>query len=198
MMNDPRGILIQHGAIMRIDNARVEEVSSPGRTTGFIIVSYAVPQSGRGVSTQTLQLNVNSNTVVLNSLGRPFCLCDIREGMWITAVFSSRMTRSIPPQTNAFLIIARPGISTQPPSDITVDRIAFIDVENRMLTTGNPFDINSQTRFVIPESTPILNRSGRPTTLRALRPGQMVRITHANFQTASIPPQTTAFLVQLM
>lgn len=196
MNNDPRGILSRQGNIIRIDNALVEDVSYSNRGTGYILVSYAVPESNQMVSIQTLRLNINRNTVILNSFGQSMCLCNIHAGMWINAVFSSAMTRSIPPQSNAFLITVRRGI--QAPADTSIGRVAFVDTENNFLYTGNPFNINSQTRYVITNNTTIVDRNGNPIRLRALRPGQMVRIVHANFQTASIPPQTTAFHIQLM
>lgn len=66
-----------------------------------------------------------------------------------------------------------------------------------LLYTGNPNDINSQVRYVVSNST-FSDPSGRPITLSSLRPSQRVRITHATTQTASIPPQTIAFHVQLL
>ncbi len=193
---DNRGTIIQKGNIMRIENALVEEVSQTNRNTGFILVSYAVRAARGGTRIELLRLNISRNTAVLNSRGLPMCLCDIRKGMWIDTLFSPVMTRSNPPQTNAFLVVVRREV---PPSrNVTTDRIAFIDTNNNFLYTGNPNNINSQTRFVITNNTTILNRNGNTVRLSSLRPGQMVRITHANFQTASIPPQTTAFLVQLI
>lgn len=196
MTQDPRGMIQQQGNIMRIDNAFVEEVSNPDfSSTGFIIISYAAPGAGRSVTIQTLQLNVSRNTVILNSRGQRLSLYRIRKGMWVNVVFSARQTRSIPPQANAYLIIVRQDI--QQPTDFTIARIASVDPENGFLVTGNPNDINSQTRYVVSSAT-ITNRFGNPIGIQALRPGQMVRITHATFQTASIPPQTTAFHVQLL
>lgn len=181
---------------MRIGNAFVEESFCGHPSSGYIIVSYSVPEENDAVSIQNLRLNLNQNTVILNTFGQRICTCCIQEGMWVNAVFSARMTRSLPPQSNALVIIVqrRP----QAPSSITTDRIASVDTANRFLYTGNPNDINSQTRFVITDTTSITNRFGSPIRLNSLRPGQLVQITHANFQTASIPPQTTAFRVQLL
>ena len=117
--------------------------------------------------------------------------------MWINAIFSGAMTRSIPPQANAFLIIVQ-GRSQQSVSSVTIDRIASIDLENSSFYTGNRNDINSQTRFIVNNNTVITDREGNRIRLRNLRLGQLVRINHANFQTASIPPQTIAFSVQVL
>ena len=105
MSNDPRGTIIQQGNIMRIDNALVEEVFCYDNSVGHILISYAVRDADQVTSIQTLRLNTGRNTVILNMFGRRINACQLRKGMWINAVFSSRMTRSIPPQANAFLII---------------------------------------------------------------------------------------------
>lgn len=196
MSNDPRGTIIQQGNIMRIDNALVEEVFCYDNSVGHILISYAVRDADQVTSIQTLRLNTGRNTVILNMFGRRINACQLRKGMWINAVFSSRMTRSIPPQANAFLIIVKRN--PRPQNNTTDGRIASVDPRNRFLITGNPNDINSQIRYTISDDTVILNRFGNPIPLRALRPGQMVRITHADFQTASIPPQTAAYRIQII
>lgn len=196
MNNDNRGTISQQGSIMRVDNALVEEVSTQNRTTGHLLISYAVPKSNRMTSIELLLLNISRNTVILNSLGLRMCLSDIRTGMWIDSIFSPIMTRSIPPRSNAFLVVARRELQSS--VSVTTDRIAMIDANNNFLYTGSPNNSNSQVRFVISNSTVISDRNGNPVNLHLLRPGQMVRVTHSNFQTASIPPQTTAFHVQLL
>ena len=196
MSNDPRGTIIQQGNIMRIDNALVEEVFCYDNSVGHILISYAVRDADQVTSIQTLRLNTGRNTVILNMFGRRINACQLRKGMWINAVFSSRMTRSIPPQANAFLIIVKRN--PRPQNNTTDGRIASVDPRNRFLITGNPDDINSQIRYTISDDTVILNRFGNPIPLRALRPGQMVRITDADFQTASIPPQTAAYRIQII
>ncbi|MGO5052754.1 hypothetical protein ACTQ6A_09585 [Lachnospiraceae bacterium LCP25S3_G4] len=196
MNHDNRGTISQKGNIMHVENALVEEVSTPNSRTGYLLVSYAVFRPNQMTFIELLRLNISNSTAILNSLGLPMCLCDIRKGMWIDSLFSPIMTRSIPPQSTAFLIVARR--EPQSPLSITTDRIAMVDVPNNFLYTGNPNDINSQMRFSISQTTTFSDRNGNPTSLRSLRPGQMVRVTHANFQTASIPPQSTAFHVQLL
>ena len=103
MDRDPRGTISQQGNVMRIDNAFVEEVVPANRSSnGYLLVSYATAGSNRTTSIQNLRLNITRNTVLLDSLGRQIRLSDIRKGMWVNVVFSSAMTRSIPPQSTAF------------------------------------------------------------------------------------------------
>ena len=198
---DGRGIMIQRGNVWRVHNALVEEVSvaSDGRT-GFLLISYAVMSPQDMTHIELLRLNVGRNTAITHQFGRPVCLCQISSGMWIDAEFSPAMTRSIPPQTNAFRIVVRQSAQNPapPPSPTTTDRIVSIDTQNSFLITGSPNDINRQTRFVVTDKTVILDRNGRRILLRSLRPGQWIIVTHANFMTASIPPQTTAFRIQVL
>ena len=197
MNTETRGTLSRRGNISQITNAFVEEVNAFSNTsTGYIIVSYAASPGQQSDNIQMLRLNINRNTVILDSSGQVISLSEIRPQTWINAVFSSAMTRSIPPQANAFLIMVQ---KRRPQIEIatSIGRIASIDAANGFLYTGNPNDINSQARYVVSNST-FSDPSGRPITLSSLRPSQRVRITHATTQTASIPPQTIAFHVQLL
>lgn len=192
MDNNTRGILSQIGNVQRINNALVEDVFTKDGSTGNLTVTA----SSQGTPPQTIRLNVGRSTVILNSLGQTMCLCDIKRGMIIDSLFSSLMTRSIPPQSNAFLIVVRR--EAQAPVAISTGRIAKVDTANNAVFTGNPFDISTQTRYNISVTAPIVDRRGNLISIRSLRPGQMVRITHSNAMTASIPPQTAAFHVQVL
>lgn len=195
-MDQTHGTILRPGDIIRANNALVEEAVCFSNATGFLLIAYRAAGANRNTSMQRVRLNVDRNTILLDSFGRTISLCRIRAGMRVNAVFSSRMTRSMPPQANAFLITVLRQQHQE--SSVSTGRIAFVDHRNNTVTTGNPNDINDQVRYVVTDTTAILDRMGRPISLRQLRPGQMVRITHANFQTASIPPQTTAFRIQLL
>ena len=191
---DNRGTISDKGNIMRVDNALVEEVVANGRSS-YILISYGVEGQNDMLFIELLRLNIGRNTIIINQFGEPLSIRDIREGMWIDAEFSSAMTRSIPPQSTAFRIIVQLDDDSV---SITNDRVAIVDVNNGFLYTGNPNDMNDQMKFIITNATLILDRNGNPIRLASIRPGQMVRIEHANFQTLSIPPQTTAFQVQIL
>lgn len=196
MRQDDRGTLNQSGQIMYIDNALVEEVSVWNRTNGYVLLSYAVPQGRQMTAIELLRLNVGRNTVLLNSFGINTGLKSIHKGMRADVVFSRMMTRSIPPQSNAFMIAARR--ESQAPLPSSTSRISSVDVRNNFIYTGNPNNINSQTRYSLANPGSIRDIQGNPVNIRFLHPGQKVLIVHADFQTASIPPQTTAYYVQLL
>lgn len=81
---------------------------------------------------------------------------------------------------------------------VTSGSILDIDRNNRSFTTIRDRDFSSRIRFNVPEDVMIMNRSGRPVGFSSMTPGMRVRVRHANFMTASIPPQTTAFEIQIL
>lgn len=191
------GTIFRQGRIQQVNNALVEEVFVRDNTSGYVLISYA-DRAPNGITfINTLRLNVNRNTLIFNGVGRRLRISDIHRGMWVDAAFSPVMTRSIPPQSNAFLIVVRRS-GNRPSNNVTSGRIVSVDVRNRAFNIGRPNDPARQTRFNITNNTLIRNRAGNPIRLSNLGIGQNVRVIHADYMTASIPPQTTAFYVQVI
>jgi len=69
-------------------------------------------------------------------------------------------------------------------------------VDEGTTITGQNF--STVTRFHVPEEARILNRKGRPMDFSDLMLGMRAQVRHANFMTASIPPQTTAYEVRVL
>ena len=175
-------------------DALIENIYRDDRT-GYVTISYGVLGNGNMINMQLVTLIVSLGTRIRDQFGRHLRFQDLRVGMIVDAMFSSAMTRSYPPQSNAFFIIVK---TPEMPYNVTVDRIIGIDLDNNFLYTGDLNDMLKQMRFVITDSTVILDKYDNRIQLEDLGPGQMVRIEHAIFQTASIPPQTTAFLIQVL
>jgi hypothetical protein len=179
--------------VIRVQNAFIEEIFND-RNVGQITISYGELADFDIIYMNVVTLIVGRQTVIRDQFGQNLSLWDLREGMTIDAVFSSAMTRRIPPQSQAFLIT----VVNNTDFSVTVGQMHRVDLSNGFLYTGRANDPLSQMRFVITQSTLILNRRGDRINLSNLRPGQTVRVEHATFQTASIPPQTTAFKVQVL
>lgn len=175
------------------ENAFIENINRDNRT-GYVTISYGVMDRNQTLNMQVVTLVVGRDTIIMNQFGQPVAFRDLREGMTVDAEFSAVMTRSIPPQSRAFRITVIESMQ----SDFTEGRVIEVDPINGFLYTGIPFDIFSQMRFVVTDSTTIRDRRGRRIRLRDLRLGDLVRVEHAIFQTMSIPPQTTAFDVQVL
>lgn len=181
------------GNVIRAENAVIENISMDNRT-GFVTISYR-ETNDYCMNEQVVILAVDRETVIRDAFGQPMSLRDLRQGMVVDAEFSAAMTRSIPPQSRAFRITVIDNIEE---THVTEGMVLDVDLNNRFLYTGNPNDIYSQIRFVITDSTVIRDRRGRQIRLRDLRTGDFVRVVHVIFMTMSIPPQTTAFEVQVL
>lgn len=179
--------------IRNISNGTIIEIS---RDRGTLSVTITYTEGPRNQpNEQTLRLIIVSRTIILNANGVPIPASRLSVGMTINAVVSSAMTRSIPPQTNAYLIQI---IRRQPQDNLTYGTILDINRDNHSFTTISNRDFSSIIQFNVAENARIFNRLGKPIRFQNLRSGMRVQVRHANFMTASIPPQTTAFEIQVL
>lgn len=179
--------------IIHISSGMIDDIINERNTT-FVTVTYTDRTNNRRTE-QTVRLIVNNSTIILNENGNPVPANRLQIGMTVDATISSAMTRSIPPQASAFLI----KILKRPMRDnITVGRIMDVDRQNSRFTMIRDGNLSSIIIFNVPENAMIFDRLGRPASLSRLVPGMRVKVRHAAFMTASIPPQTTAFEVRVL
>lgn len=187
--------------VINARDAIIEEIIHDNRVS-YVTISYGVPGDFNMINMTLVRLVVDENTTIRSRQGRSITAMDLRVGNVVDASFSAAMTRSIPPQSRAYIItVIQEQINPIPDqnfSNIVEDRIMDIDLSNNLLYTGNQDDIMSQIRFVVSDMTDIFDRRGNRIRLRDLRLGQMIRVEHADFMTASIPPQTTAFRIWVL
>lgn len=170
-------------------NEQRDGASERGGQTGNMI------ERGRGRNEEIIRLVANRRTVILNTNGMPVPVSALRRGMTINAIFSAATTRSIPPQANAYLIQI---VERAQREMTTTGSILEVNRNNRSFTIISERDFSTIIRFNTTENTRYVNRMGRRMEFRDLRPGLRVRVRHADFMTASIPPQTTAFEVEIL
>lgn len=181
--------------IIRANDAIIEEISIINNRVGNVTIAYGVMGDFHMIHINLVVLRVSEDTIIRDKFGRNVALRNLRKGMIVDAEFSTIMTRSNPPQSNAFRITV---VGENEPFNVTVGRVLNIDTRNNFLYTGTANNVTSIIRFAITDATRIMDRRGNRISLRNLRPGQTVRVEHATFQTLSIPPQTTAFRVQVI
>lgn len=191
--------------VIHIFNGTIIEISTQRNTT-FVTITYR-ERSGRPEQSerperpgnpgreQTVRLVVGPRTIILNDNGRPVRPGALRVGMTVNAVISSAMTRSIPPQATAYVIQI---VRRERQEEVTTGRIQNVDRDDRNFTTISDRNPASIIRFNVSENTRFFDSMGRRINFAQLRPGMRVRVWHANFMTASIPPQTTAFEVRIL
>ena len=179
--------------VISVSDATIVDISSERNTT-FVTITYREGMGNRR-DEQTVRLVVGPRTVILSNNGIPIPAAMLREGMTINATFSPAMTRSIPPQSTAYII----RVTKRPLQDeITRGTILNINRRNRSFTLIGDRDFSSVIQMNVSEDTQIFSRSGRPINFSDLAVGMQVRVRHASFMTASIPPQTTAFEIRII
>lgn len=185
--------ILPGNTMLHFSRGIIEEISSD-RNNLLVTVSYT-RCANCNRRDQRIRLVVGNNTAIFDESGNRIPARDLRTGMVINATFSAAMTRSIPPQATAYMI----RIVSRPASEnVTTGRIVNVDRQNRSFTTINDGNLSSLIRFHVPEDAVIRNILGRPMDFSNLVPGLRVRVRHAAFMTASIPPQTTAFEIQVI
>ncbi|MFL0247304.1 hypothetical protein [Candidatus Clostridium stratigraminis] len=180
--------------VIRVRDSRITRIYT-NEGVGYVTISYAAVGPNNMLHNYRVTLVIGPNTIILSPYGDNFSFNNLRVGMIVDADFSTKMTKSIPPQSEAFKIVVS---YKNWPFNSKTDRVLEVDVNNRYLYTGFADDIYSQMRFLITNSTLILDRRGNRISLRDIRAGQMVRIDFATFMTLSFPPQTTAFFIQVL
>lgn len=179
--------------VIRVFSAVIENISRDRNAT-LVTVSYN-DCIGCSRTPDTVRLVVNQDTEIYDERGRSIRAGELERGMRIDAEFSNAMTRSIPPQAQAFFIRVRRR-ANQP--ETTTGRIIEVNTRNNFILVLRNQNPASAVRFNISSSTDIFDPFGRRTSLSSLRPGFRVRVEHASFMTASIPPQTNAFTVRII
>lgn len=191
------GTITLVGRILQVHNAVVEEVFLIDGTTGYLNIIYANYEQNE-TKFESLRLNVDVNTVILNSFGYHISLFDIEEGMLVDSLFLPIKPEVTPPQADADLIVIR--TYDQPPLSFIIDRIAKVDIDNSILYTGDPDNTDKQIKFNISYITTIRDKDSNPVSLRSLYPGLLVDVlvAHINFQNAVIPNEADALHVQIL
>lgn len=179
--------------MLHISNGLIEDIDSDRNNT-LVTISYT-ECANCNRRDQRVRLVVGNNTVIFDESGNRIRARDLRTGMMVNATFSSAMTRSIPPQANAYMI----RVVGRPMQDIVTEgRIVDVNRRNRSFILVSDGNRSSVIQFNVPNDARILNSAGRPMDFSNLVPGLRVRVRHATFMTASIPPQTTAFEVRVI
>ena len=179
--------------VIRVFSAVIQNISRERNTT-LVTITYN-NCIGCATSSGTVKLVVDRNTDIQDERGRDMRASELERGMTVDANFSSAMTRSIPPQAQAFYIRVR---RRRNQNETTTGRIIEVNTRNNYILVLRNQNPSSAIRFNISPETIILDPIGRRTRLSSLMPGFRVRVEHASFMTASIPPQTSAFTVRVI
>lgn len=174
-----------------VTDAVIQNITA-NRSTTFVTIGY---ENCSACQNQTqVTLIVNKQTEIHNERGKAIPAENLESGMIINAIFSKNMTRSIPPQAQAFQICVQ---NTPQAFETTSGCILEVNRRGQYIRTISNGKPSSIIRFNISPETRIFDKSGKRISFSDLTPGLHVRVEHANFMTASIPPQTSAFTIRV-
>lgn len=190
--NAPLDNRLSSGNSIHVTDAMIQSVTTD-RGTVFVTIEYNDCAACQKQTQATLV--VTQSTRILDERGRSIRSRDLEPGMIIDAVFSQNMTRSLPPQAQAFQIRVK---SRQPVFATTIGRILEVNTREQFIRTISDTNPTSIIRFNISPETRILDPIGRRISLSNLFPGLRVRVEHATFMTASLPPQSPAYTIRII
>lgn len=162
------------------------------RCTVFVTIGYKACSACQNQTQVTLI--VNKQTEINDVHGNSIPAEALETGMIVNVIFSKNMTRSIPPQAQALQICVQ---TTPQTYDTTSGCILEVNRRGHFIRTISNGKPSSIIRFNISLETRIFDKSGKKISFSDLTPGLHVRVEHANFMTASIPPQTSAFTIRI-
>lgn len=178
---------------IRVSDAVIEEINRDDDVTYVTIAYHACRRCAQ--QGEIVTLVVSRDTIIQDEQSRRLRVGELQEGMLVDAAFSPIMTRSIPPQSQAFFI----RVTQRPNSNVTsTGRIVEVNTERNYIMTASSRNPASVIQFNLAPNIVVLAASGKRIRLSMLMPGLQVKVEHANFMTASIPPQTTAYVIQVL
>ncbi|MDO5519643.1 MAG: hypothetical protein Q4G58_04020 [bacterium] len=187
--------------IMFINNGVIRNIQRD-RQVDLVTITYAAG-GGPGSFQTELVLLVDRNTSVQDRNGRNVNRNQLRVGMRIDALISARLTRSLPPQANAFIIIIndnrrRPTQSAEGRvGNINFQRNFFnLRVRDRNAGPGRGWDDDddddddgrsgrgnaNRIRIFVDQNTRFIDRNGRRIAFRNLRERDRVRVEYQTLQ----------------
>ncbi|HCL03208.1 MAG TPA: hypothetical protein DHW61_12510 [Lachnoclostridium phytofermentans] len=195
---------------IRVSNARIEHITRSSSRNGFVTISYDDRVNRRFNVLVTLV--VSPTTVIQSTTGRRVDLNDLRVGMRVNAIFSSRMTRSIPPQAAAFLIVV---LERREQNEVTEGSVTDVNLRNRTLEIreagrGRMQEIDERSfgrdrdrdrnriTFQVTNSTRIEDRRGRRINLSDLRRNDRVRVEFRIVREPRRPDRNVAIFIQVL
>ncbi|ABX42467.1 hypothetical protein [Lachnoclostridium phytofermentans] len=192
---------------IRVSDARIEHITRSSSRNGIVTISYDDRVNRR--FNELVALIVSPSTAIQSISGRRVDLNDLRVGMRVNAIFSSRMTRSIPPQAAAFLIVVN---DRRERNEVTEGSIIDVNLRNRTLDiretrpgrvefvderfSGGPG--RNRTTFQITNSTRIEDRRGRRINLSNIRRNDRVRVEFRVVREPRRPDRNVALFIQVL
>ena len=209
--------------VIRVEEATIVHIWRGGSQNGLVTISFEDRRNN-----ELTTLIITPQTIIQNSSGRRMSLDELRTGMMVNAIYSSRMTRSIPPQALAFLVVV---IERRERTFTTEGRVTNVDRRNNTLEIRERGrgrddrddrgrddrgrddrddrgrddrddrgrdDRGNRILFQVRNNTVILDRRGRRINLGDIRRDDRVRVEFQIIEQPRRPRQNVAIRIQLL
>lgn len=187
--------------VNRVTEARIEHIWRSNSQNGLVTISYDDRANRR--FNELVTLIVSPVTAIQSTSNRRINFNDLRVGMRVNAIFSSSMTRSIPPQAVAFLIVV---LDRRERTEVTEGSVTNVDLRNRTLEIrerdrGRDRDRDrdrNRITFHVTNSTIIENQRGRRINLNDIRRDDRVRVEFRTMREPNRPNRNIAIQIQVL
>ncbi len=149
-----------------------------------------------GIEDYTVILNLPDETVLEDKDGNTIEVADITKGDLVYAEFSSAMTRSIPPQSNAIKIQV---LKAADQGEVQENKYYGLvsQIEGSTLYMDGE-DMDAKLVIHVDDKTQVKNELGENIALSDIKEGTYLEVVTSPAYTASLPPQTTAVSVSVL
>ena len=187
--------------VNRVTEARIEHIWRSNSQNGLVTISYDDRANRR--FNELVTLIVSPVTAIQSTSNRRINFNDLRVGMRVNAIFSSSMTRSIPPQAVAFLIVV---LDRRERTEVTEGSVTNVDLRNRTLEIrerdrGRDRDRDrdrNRITFHVTNSTIIENQRGRRINQNDIRRNDRVRVEFRTMRESNRPNRNIAIQIQVL
>lgn len=145
---------------------------------------------GNGIYGEVV-LHLDDKTVVLDAAGQRIKGTSLAEGDKLEADYGPVVTKSIPLQATAQEIRLLKEESS-------LRGIIERNDEQGILVKGASSNFGQQVRLLINEDTIMIDQKGETITKEALVSGMLIKASHSSLATFSLPPQTVAYLIEVV
>lgn len=155
-----------------------------------------ISKDGNKDASIDVELNLNKDTIIIDTNGKKISVDDIKVGMKIDGYRELRETRSIPPQSNSIKLIVKEEETLKMEGRIGeistgTNGTKYVD----LIKDGTKDVTEGGVRLIISDKTEIVDEKGLPVAFGKLKSNMEIEAIYSKAQTRSIPPQSNAYKI---
>jgi len=184
-------------SVAQIKNAIIDEITVNSKNETSVTIMYETLDNRNRVVDNFMVLLTDKDTKVYNQFGEIIKISALKKGMIVNVEHSLKMTKSAVPQAYAYKISV---VKSEDNTQITESKILNVYTNNKKsyILVGDANDITKQILFILADNATIKNKFNQAISFDDLAIGQKIRVNHSMAMTFSLPPQSTAYSVEVL